>query len=430
MHSALEEFSRTYGQKLASALGMGQQQPSALAPQAAPQAPPQAAPPAADPTMGAPQDPGSALAPPDMGGGTDGSDAMQPAQPPQDSALEPKKSGVTFRDTFKKAPAEVQNQQLTKLEQTLKQGNQTIDSAYDDMVKQLGAPPDKNRKLDRKEKGMLLMEFGLSMLANSRKGLATAAGTAGAETMQSYQGMKELPAQQYQQSRSLIEAARTKDKATLGRESALESMKPAPGQASKLPGKFTGDDGYVYFYDENGKARKATDEAGKPIKAQPGSEGGGAHPFESDAKYNRYMEIYGHDPETGKPLSGLALEQAKQDALEFSTDKSNKLDDLDLDIRAESSADDFIRSNNDLYRDQTPEQVNEARNKIADERRRRLHRPTRSRLQTHPGNGEPSRGRRTGKKFATEADAKAAFARKEIGVGDIITVNGVEGPVE
>lgn len=432
--SLLADYATNYSAKLRAALGIpSTPKPSALAPQTPP-APTGGSPDmSAAPTMDQ-QDPGSA----DPSGGM-APPVQQPMseldgdaeQPMQQSALEggdKGKGGYSFRQAFKDAPKEAREQQVTKLEATLKQGNQTIDQAYDEMVKQLGAPPEKHKKLSREEKGMLLMEFGMSMLANSRKGFATAAGEAGSQTLGSYAQMSQGPALQYDASRAAIEGARTKDKATLARQSALESVKTPPGGGSKLPGKFTGEDGYVYFYDENGVAKKATDESGKPIKGDV-SGGASARGFESDSKYKRYLEIYGVNPLSGEPLSGIDLERVKRDALDFANDRGASIDDLDLDIKAEDSADKEMGA--DAYRDLTPEQREIQRNKIADDRRKRLTRPN-QRRSALGGQSEPHRGggKAAPKRYNSENDARAAAARGDIQRGDTVIINGEEATVE
>lgn len=436
----LEDYSRNYGSKLASALNGGSLV-SALAPIPEneptgegvdtsdvymPMGEPGTNDP--DPNHRSPRSPGweNTYSQLDAGGGTDGSDYEEPMDPGMSSQIEPpEEGGLSFRKAFKEAPESVQKQQMSKLEETLKRGNQTIDSAYDDLVKQLGAPPDKNRKLSRKEKGMLLMEFGLKMLANSKKGLATAAGEAGSQTLNSYQDMKEGPVQQYNQSRSLIEAARASDKTKLATQSAIEGIKDRGSSASRLPGRFTGEDGNVYFYDEEGQIQQATDASGKPIKASKNDSG--IRPNDFEVKRNAYMEVFGKDPNTGEKLTGLSLQRAMRDAVEFAGDRGSTLDDLDLDIQAERSADEEMKA--DAYRDMTPEQREAKRNEIAGSRRSRLRRPTRSYT---PGTPEPRRGPPSAivRKFATEADARAAFRRGEIKVGDTISVNGTTGPVE
>lgn len=357
-----------------------------------------------------------------------------PAHPPeQDSPMQAPEQGqgkgYSFRDAWDDSSAESKNQQVTKLEEALKRGNQTIDAAYDELEKQLGAPPSKDKKLSRQDKGMLLMEFGLNLMANSRKGFATAAGQAGAQTLGTYAKIKQGPTDEYNRKKSAIESGRANSKVNLAGQSALEGLKQPQQAAGRLPGKFVGDDGYVYFYDANNQVSQAKDANGKPIKASQAERAGqGGKEFESDAKFKRYMEIYGNDPRTGKPLTGIALQRVKQDGFDFANDRGTQLDDLDLDVQAEKSADDFMSHHPELFDGMTADQVNDYRNKLADDRRRRLKRKTRSYLDG--STPEPARGRGTKRRFANSADAQAAYDRGEIQQGDTIVVNGVEGPVE
>jgi hypothetical protein len=450
MPSALEEYSRNYGAKLRAALGGGIQSSLVEDPKAAPGQPngrpqmgdsPLARMPPNDEGTGEgayipPEDP---VVPMEPGGSADpegGQDMGGPMSSPlaqggsnePGSAMETKKGGYTFRKMYGEAPEPVKTQQVDKLEEALKKGNETIDSAYDELVKQLGAAPEKNKKLSRQEKGMLLMEFGLNVLANNKKGFG-GIGAAGGQALKSYNDMSTGPRKDYDATRGAIEGARARDKTKLATESALAGIKAREPAAGKLPGRFTGDDGNVYFYDQDGKVQPALDEAGKPIKAAAKDRlGEGGKEFESDAKYKRYMEIYGTDPRTGQPLEGLALQKVKQDALDFSNDRGRTLDDLDLDLEASKSADDFIRSQADLFRDMTPDQVNEYRNKLVKERRGGLKRPTRSYLEPN----EPSRlgPRKPVRKFTSEQEAREAYRRGEIRTGDRINVNGVEDVVE
>jgi hypothetical protein len=452
--SALEEYSANYGAKLRAALN-GQALGSALvADQNAPRGAPNGRPEMGDmngmdpqrrsplegrqPGRGAyvpeqdpivPMEPGGS-ADPEGGQDMGGPNAMpmqselqgDPDQPPG-SAMQ--KKGYGFRDMWKDAPEKAREKELTKLEASLKQGNQTIDEAYADLEKQMGARPDK-KKLSRQEKGMLLMEFGLNVLANNKKGFG-AIGQAGGQALKGYREISEGPQREYDATLGAVRGAKARDKVDLAKQSALEGVKVSKEQAMRLPGRFNGEDGTVYFYDEMGQVKQALDEKGNPIKGEVDKGGEGGRGFESESKYAKYMEIYGTDPNTGEPLTGLALQKAKQDALDFANDRGASIDDLDLDILAETSADKEMGA--DAYRDLTPEQRELRRNQIADARRKRLRRPMRSALEgrPEPRRGPPSGGKR---RFASEADARAAFQRGEIQVNDIIIVNGVEGPVE
>jgi hypothetical protein len=447
--SALEEYGRNYGAKLRAALN-GQPLGSALVadPNAAPGQPngppdmgdgpmsrmPQqgqqkgqgAYIPPEDPVV--PMEPGGTADPgggQDMGGPMDSAMAQDQGGTGEPGSAMEKKGGYSFRQMWKDAPEKVKEKELTKLEQSLKQGNQTIDDAYADLEKQLGTRPDKH-KLTRQEKGMLLMEFGLNVLANNKKGIG-AIGAAGGQALKGYSELSTGPQKDYDATLGAVRGAKARDKVDLAKQSALEGVKVSKEQAMRLPGRFTGEDGTVYFYDEMGEVKQALDEKGKPIKGEMDKGGEGGRGFESESKYNKYMEIYGVDPNTGEPLTGLALQKAKQDALDFANDRGASIDDLDLDILAETSADKEMGA--DAYRDLTPEQRELRRNQIADARRKRLRRPVRSALEPRgePRRGPPSGGKR---RFASEADAKAAFQRGDIQVGDVIIVNGVEGPVE
>lgn len=432
MPSALEEYSRDYGARLRAALNGGSisalDQPTQRQP--APRDPAGAGPyiPPEDPNV--PMDPGGTADPEggqDMGGPASSALAAPAQQPDQqpDSAMQKQGDGYSFRQMWKDAPESAKKAQVDKLEESLKRGNQTIDDAYDELERQLGTPPAKKKSLSKQEKGMLLMEFGLNVLANNKKGLG-AIGEAGGKSLQSYNDMTQGPYKDYQRTKSAIEASRAGAKVKLAEQSALEGVKVRSDMVNKLPGKFTDENGYVWFYDEMGKAVKALDEKGNPIKASLAERNGpGEKEFESDSKYKRYMEIYGVD-HNGQPLTGLALERVKRDALDFANDRGRQQSDLDLDILSEQSADKEMGA--DAYRDLTPDQREEQRNKIVKARRDRLRRPVRSYLETP----EPARGNPSGmkKRFASMEDAKAAYRRGEIQQGDTIIVNGVEGPVE
>lgn len=428
MPSALEEYSRNYSARLRAALDgtdQGAGPGSALEPQtrlppndrqagAGAYVPPQ------DPVV--PEQPGGSA---DFDGGPDMGGPMAGDQQQPDSPLAQKSGGYTFRQAWADAPEKAKEKELNKLEESLKRGNQTIDDAYADLERQLGTRPEK-KKLTRQEKGMLLMEFGLNVLANNKKGLG-AIGEAGGKALKGYGDIAYGPQREYDATLGAVRGAKARDKVDLAKAAAIEGMKVSKDQLARLPGKFVGDDGLVYFYDEMGAVKKALDENGKPIKGSMADRTGGqGREFESDAKYARYMEIYGVDPNTGRPLEGLALQGVKQDALEFANDRGKSIDDLDLDILAEQSADKEMGA--DAYRDLTPEEREAQRSKIVSSRRSRLRLPVRSHLEGRP---EPTRGRPGAKRrFASEADAKAAFRRGEIKVGDTIIVNGVEGPVE
>lgn len=126
-----------------------------------------------------------------LGGSAPGQTPGQPGgdgQPP-----------TSFRDLWHGMGHQDQTKYLDQLE---KQGVD-IDASYKRMSAELGQKP--SADLTRNDKGMLLMEFGLSLMANSSGGaygkdVGGAAGAAGQQTLQMYQqmhGNKVAAQQQY-----------------------------------------------------------------------------------------------------------------------------------------------------------------------------------------------------------------------------------------
>jgi hypothetical protein len=328
------------------------------------------------------------------------------------------KEGVTFRDVFKEAPAQVRQAEVGKLEQTLAEAGVTIDEAYDNMMAQLGTRP--TDKLSREEKAMLLMEFGLNLMANSSGqayggDIGGAIGAAGITTLRSYRDMKaakQADIRAYDRSALEIEAGRAKAKGALA-DSAIDAI--AKEREAGIKGEITTKDGKMYLYRSDGSLMLMRDpETGEPLKADQRADMSGPK-FETEYRYNQFMAVYGVDPKTGKPLTGAQLNRVKKQALEFASERGRQEDPV---RDAERSADDFIRANADLFRDMTPEQVNAYRNRIADERRARF---------------SAGRDRRPSSKimeFATEAEAQSALDRGEIVSGDEVIIGGRRARVD
>src|SRR5690606_36703825 len=81
--------------------------------------------------------------------------APEPASDLAAAAGPQQQPGRSFQDHWQATPPEQQKKAVDELEGALKRANETIDSAYDEMIRQLGARP--NNKLSRLDKGMLLM---------------------------------------------------------------------------------------------------------------------------------------------------------------------------------------------------------------------------------------------------------------------------------
>src|SRR5690606_7783162 len=153
---------------------------------------------------------------------------------------------VSFQQLRDQMTPEQEKQSVDNLEKKL---GVSIDRAYDELVAQLGTRP--SGKLSREDKGMLLMEFGLAMLANSRPGEsdAEAAGVAGSKALGSYRDMTRGRQQAYDSQLAAINAGRAKAKSSLAEKLAVEQAKAIgkaeadERRASELAGTFETADG-------------------------------------------------------------------------------------------------------------------------------------------------------------------------------------------
>lgn len=169
---------------------------------------PGAAPPAQN--LAAAAQPGATAAPPAAA-------PMPGADPMQATESEPipgdGMDSDSFESHFTKQPAAAQNKQLDDLESRVG----SIDKAYLAMAQQLGQRP--STKLSRKEKGMLIMEFGLQLMAQSAGSahggdVGGAVGEAGLNTMKSYRNQKagkQQQAGQWDADQINLRAARNKE---------------------------------------------------------------------------------------------------------------------------------------------------------------------------------------------------------------------------
>lgn len=251
------------------------------------------------------------------------------AAPPQDSSPDHEAS---FRSEWKKMPEKERESQVDDFEQTLKKGNQTIDSAYDTMVQQLGQRPD--GKMSKHDKAMMLMEFGLNLMANSAgdaygKDLGGAIGASGLKVTGDRRSRLEGSQKEYDTRRLAIEGQRAGSKKDLALQSALETSKDqraesadirrATREGNTVAGTVTDPSNKVYSYTKSGLARGMKDENGNPVRErQPASAlGAGGKGFEKEWAYNQYVKDHGTDPKTGQPLSGEAMAKVKEDALKY-----------------------------------------------------------------------------------------------------------------
>lgn len=422
--SPLDQYMSTYGQRLQSMLSSdpygGAPDPTVASAGAVSDLGPDLYRPTLPPT---PQQ--SAL-----GGG--GGDQGQPAAPAQ-SALEPKGQpdkgqgdDISFRKMWEAQDKETREKYLTQLQDHLKQTDQSIDSAYKTMMQQLGGRPQTG--LSKQEKGMLLMEFGLRMMANSRpeygksNTLGGAIGQSGVETLQSARALQtqKLGQQQaYDKMQQQLTIAQGKEKAQLASRSALEEgrdvraygqqnsmlertllQQEGAGQrntariagaqqrtdtteagkdrrareaAGQVKRTVTGDDGSIYGVTGTG-ALVGLEKDGKTIKANPGGGPGGGKLTAAQANYNLYMSTYGKDKD-GKPLEGEDLQNTQAEALKYAANpRTYQLSDPQMRQMAEKSADSYIRANPTSWLGMSPDEIQAKRADYAEQEYTRLKR--------------------------------------------------------
>lgn len=311
--------------------------------------------------------------------------APAPASPA--SMLEtPQEKPTSVRDLYKTQGDAEQQKQAADLEDALKRGGSSIDKAYDELVKQMGTRPDEG--LTKEDKAMLLIEFGLNLMANSSgdaygEDLGGAIGATGLNSMDSYQRTKGARTRDWDARRSALEQGRVKDKlnqSMLATKEEVQADAALPREfANQRPDRdqFAGGDGYMYET-VDGKARRMVDENGKPIRAAQkdvtGS-GGSEKVFEFDHRRKAYMESRGYDWE-GNPLqgdlpklSGSQLRKLRREATEFAGDTKNaSMSDEEITQQAIRSVEDQMRFSQDLYRDYTPAQYEAERKRLVAER--------------------------------------------------------------
>lgn len=353
-----------------------------------------------------------------------------------DQSANGKGSGTSFRDVWNAQSKENRQQYLDKLQDHLNSANESIDTAYQTMMKQLGGRPDMS--LSKSEKGMLLMEFGLHMMANSSgraygRDTGAAAGAAGASAVQTAFGLqqqKRMTQQRYDQLQQQLTIAQGREKSNLAARSALETGRDirawgaqdasiarteaqqtgagerntarigaandraAAAEAGKNARSALAQQGIVRTFvndqgEEVGVGRDGkTTILGKAAPGATGSGGKGGKGFASEANYRMYMDTYGHD-ENGQALTGPDLDKVKQDALAYASNPhSFTLTDPQRRQMAEKAADTYIRSNSLSWAGMTDKEIADKRAQFAEETFQRLKRngsaPTPSALPPRP----------------------------------------------
>lgn len=357
----------------------------------------------------------------------------------------PASGGTSFRDKWAQTSDEQKKQATDDLEKQLKQGNETIDSAYNGLIKQLGERPGPDTKLSREDKGMILMEFGLSLMVNSSgkpygPNLGAAVGASGLQAMQSHLGRRRQERDDFDKQSTAINLRRADAKADLAKQSALEARsearddRRADRENSQLVGIVTQPDNSVVGYTRGGQASVLELPGGKSVQAKPkpvGTGAGGPRTLAEERRYQMYMETYGKDA-NGQPLTGAQLDTVKKRALQFSADpKASVLSDNELRSMAERSADAFQKSNWAQFRDMKPDEIKKWRDKAADENYKRLKAGEDASMelppppQKAPGRGSSGKSALASPRAYTSMDQiRSALASKEVSMGDTVMLNG------
>lgn len=373
--------------------------------------------------------------------------------------------GLSFRDLWNQQDKDTRQKYLDQLQNHLKQTNETIDSAYQTMMKQLGGRP--NTSLSRSDKGMLLMEFGLRMMEHSQShygqtnSTAGAIGQSGVETLGTARGLianKQAQQQKYDTLQQQLTIAQGKEKAQLASRSALEEGRDvrafgqqnsmlertamqqqgagdrndariagaaartdvteagknqrASNAAGQVKRTVTGDDGSIYGVTGNGSLVQLGKD-GKTIKANPGGGSGGGKLTAAQANYNLYMSTNGKDKD-GNPLQGEDLQAVQQEALKYAANpRTYQLSEPQMRQMAEKSADSFIRANPTSWLGMSPDEVAAKRSEYAEGEYNRLQRggpaspvpPARPRsaLEGTGPTGSPARGATGGGRTSSPA---------------------------
>jgi len=293
-------------------------------------------------------------APRDTGGIPEMDAGMQPGIPTVAAAdpQMPRGDELTGRnfDQFVNDPNEMSPEEqagaVAKMEQDLEGGGSSIEDAFRQASEKMEINPD-DLKLTKKEKGLMVMEFGLALMAASSGDayggdIGGAIGSAGLSTLDRYYGIKrskeDLARQEKKDTIAMAEASR-KFELDTRRVEATERNADASEKRANLQERQLDEAGWVISENKDGnaiwskpgqKSKPALDEAGNSMtmdafkKSKGGAEGG-----VWQSKRDGYMEIYGRD-DKGNPLKGAAKRRAEEEALEYAngTRKSAEADDM------------------------------------------------------------------------------------------------------
>ena len=255
------------------------------------------------------------------------------AKAPQKAAPKPQKNGD---DSFEKMYADADPK---KIDEAIKVMEQTSGKSVEELYQQqTGRPPPKGES--KRKVGEFLFEFGLSLMsAPAGTSDVEAVGGAAQATIGARREREAVAEEKRIRQEAAAEESRIRqddrriaaeerklgrvDKA-FDREVKLEQLelqrkKVQADLDRPIAGRFDnyiGDDGFMYTYNEaTGEGRRVMVN-GRPVKPDPKQNTTRQQRFDTEVRYNMYMDVHGKDAE-GEPLEGADLRTTQEGALKF-----------------------------------------------------------------------------------------------------------------
>ncbi len=207
-------------------------------------------------------------------------------QPQQDRSAEFEQGPDSFQGMAKEHDEADVNKAIDAIEES----GTNLDEAY---TQATGGPPEKG--MSRKEKGLILMEFGLNLMAQSGTGEGTAAGDIGKAGVAAFQGHR---GREVAKQKALVDAEDRK----LERRKAEAQIKKA--ERADVSIKADADGNYIIVDKQTGESKPVLMD-GKPVQ-------------ESDReKFASEVDRLAYEALECEGLSGSALKSCKRRALAY-----------------------------------------------------------------------------------------------------------------
>jgi len=231
-----------------------------------------------------------------------------------------KKGGLDFESMYEDADPKQIDKAIKVMEQA---SGKSVEELYQ---QQTGSPPPQGE--GKRKIGQFLFEFGLNLISTpggtsdveavGRSAQATIGERRARETAAEEGRVREEDRRIAVQERRLGRVDKAFDREVRLEQLDLQRQK-VQADMDRPTGKFdnyVGEDGYMYTYnEETGEGRRVMVN-GKPVKPDPKQNRSQQQRFDTEVRYNLYMDVHGKDPE-GAPLEGADLKNARVGALKF-----------------------------------------------------------------------------------------------------------------